>query len=212
MCSLFLLTITGCTSQLWDRYPAPDPTHAGLVGGALAGAAIGGTAAGGPGVGLGAVMGGIVGASFGNIIQAHMTLVDMLQYHGVEVIQLGDEIRLILPTSRFFKPNSALMNMQYYPVLNMVGDFINKFQKISIKIAGYTDDRGPWQRNIALSTSQAQSIMRYLWNYGIDTRLIFAQGYGGLSPIADNNVPQGRILNDRVEITLRRIRDSNYDN
>lgn len=211
-CILFFFAITGCTSGLWNRYPAPTPTHGGLVGGALAGAAIGGAAGGGVGVGLGAIMGGVVGASFGDIIQAHMTLVDRLQYHGVEVIQLGDEIRIILPTNRFFKPNSALMNMQYYPVLNMVGDFIVKFQKISIKVSGYTDDHGAWQRNLALSTSQAQSIMRYLWNYGIDTRLITAQGYGGLKPIADNNVAQGREINRRVEITLRRIRDPNYDN
>lgn len=208
-CALFFIIITGCTSGVWNRYPAPMPTQAGLVGGAMTGAAIGGAAAGGIGVGIGAVMGGVVGASFGDIIQAHMTLVDQLQYHGVEVIQLGDEIKLILPTDRFFKPNSPLMNMQYYPVMNLVGDFIGKFQKINIKVAGYTDDQGEWQRNLALSTSQAQSVLRYLWNYGIDTRLIYAQGYGSLHPIANNNLAQGRAMNRRIEITLRRIRDSN---
>ncbi len=208
-CVLFSVTVTGCSSSIWNRYPAPLPTTSGLVAGAVAGAAIGGVAAGGIGVGIGTVMGGVVGASFGNIIQAHMTLVDKLQYHGVEVIQLGDEVKLILPTDRFFKPNSALMNMQYYSVLNMVGEFIEKFQKITVKVSGYTDDHGPWQRNLALSTSQAQSVMQYLWNYGIDARLVFAQGYGDLYPIANNNSANGRALNRRIEITLRRIRDSN---
>lgn len=208
-CILFFMTMVGCTSGIWNRYPAPSPTTGGLVGGAVAGAAIGGATGGGIGVGFGAVAGGVLGASFGNIIQAHMTLVDQLQYHGVQVIRLGDEIKLILPTNRFFKPNSPLMNLQYYPVMDMIGDFIVKFQKISIKVAGYTDDQGSWQRNLALSTSQAQSVMQYLWNYGIDTRLIYAQGYGGLNPIADNKVAEGRIINCRVEISLRRIRDSN---
>lgn len=210
-CVLFTITITGCSSSIWDRYPAPTPVHGGLVGGAIAGAAIGGIAAGGAGAGLGAVMGGVVGASIGDIFQAHMTEVDWLQYHGVEVIRLGDEVELILPTRRFFRPNSPQMNMQYYGVMDKIGDFIRKFQKISVKVAGFTDDRGPWQRNLALSTAQAQAVMQYLWNYGIDTRLIYAQGYGGAYPIANNDAAQGRALNCRIEITLRRIRNRNHD-
>lgn len=212
-CLLLTLVMTGCTtsSGIWNRYPPPYPTHAGLAIGAMSGAAIGGVAAGTVGFGVGTVMGGIVGASFGNIIEAHMDLVDRLQYNGVQVIVSGDEVKLILPTDRFFKPNSPLMNMNYYPILDMVGDFIVKFQKINILVAGYTDNCGPWQRNLALSTSRAESVMKYLWNYGIDARLVYARGYGDKHPIANNDTAAGRSLNRRVEISLRRIRDKYND-
>jgi len=210
-CAALLLPLADCSSGIWNRYPPPQPTTkqgavAGAVGGAVIGAAATSSVAG---FGIGAIAGGILGASLGNILQAHMTLVDKLQYNGVQVIELGDEIELILPTGRFFKPNSPLMNMQYYPVMNLVAEFIEQFPKISVKVAGYTDSTGAWQRNLALSKSQAQTVMQYLWNKGIDTRLIYAVGYGSKNPIASNASEHNRDLNNRIQISLRQIRD--YD-
>lgn len=209
MAMFFMLS--GCNSSIWNRYPPPPlTTKQGAVIGAASGALVGGIAAGSVvGAGVGAIAGGVLGASIGNIYQSNMTLVDTLQYNGVQVIQLGDEIKLILPTDRFFKPNSPLMNMQYYTIMQMVVEFIKKFPTISIKIAGYTNNQGAYERNLALSRSQAQTIMQYLWNSGIDVRLIYAVGYGSKNPIANNNSYHGLALNNRIEITLRKIRD--YD-
>jgi len=201
---LLFFTIQGCDSSIWNRYPPPKPVHAGLITGAIVGAATG--------LGVGGVVGGMIaGASFGGIIQGHMDQVDELQYNGVQVIQLGDEIRLILPTDRFFQPNSPVMNLQYYPIMDKVADFIKQFQKISIKVAGYTDNVGPWQRNLSLSKLRAQTVMQYLWNHGVDVRLIYAVGYGEKDPIANNATREGQAINRRIEITLRRIRSVNSD-
>lgn len=207
---LLIVGLTGCASTLWDRYPPPGPTKAGLVTGAASGAVIGGIAAGGIGAGLGSIMGGVIGASFGNIIASHYTMVDKLQYNGVQVIQLGDEVKLILPSDRFFTSDSSLLNINYYPILAETTQFLSQFHKITIKIAGYTDNQGTWQRNLALSRAQARHIMAYLWSYGVDTRLIYAAGYGSENPIASNSTAKGRQLNRRIEITLRKIEDDGY--
>lgn len=202
-----LLGLTACSSSIWDRSPPALPVHAGVKAGAASGAVIGGIASGGVGVGIGTVVGTILGASFGDILQSHYSQVDKLQYLGVQVILVGDEVRLILPSSRFFRQGSAQLNTQYYPVLNLVGDLIRDFPKVSVKVSGYTDDLGSWRRNLALSRAQAQHIMIYLTDYGIDSRLISAQGYGNKYPIANNNRKGGPRLNNRVEITLRKIRE-----
>lgn len=211
-CTILLLLMTGCSSSIWNRYPPPQVTtpKQGAAVGAVSGAVIGGVAAGSvAGAGIGALAGGVLGASLEYILHKHITLVERLQYNGVQVIELGNEIELILPTGRFFKPNSPLMNMQYYPVMNLVAKFIKQFPKISVKVAGYTDNQGAWQRNLVLSKSQAQTVMKYLWNEGIDTRLIYAIGYGDKDPIGNNATAKGRVLNNRIQISLRKISD--YD-
>jgi len=204
---LLVIGLTGCTSALWNRYPPPSPTQAGLLTGAASGAVIGGIAAGGVGAGIGSIMGGVIGASFGNILASHYTMVDKLQYSGVQVIQVGDEIKLILPSDRFFTLHSSQLNIHYYPVLARVAQFLSQFQKISIKIAGYTDNGSTWRRDLALSRAQARHIMIYLWSYGVESRLIYAQGYGAVNPMASNMTAKGRRFNRRIEITLRKIID-----
>ncbi len=209
--SSILLLLSGCTSSLWNRYPPPQPeAKQGAIAGSVAGAIIGGAAVGSvAGFGFGAVAGGVLGASFADVVKSHMSLVETLQYNGVQVIELGDEIQLILPAMRFFKPKSPLMNMQYYGILAKVGKFIKQFPKVSVEVAGYTDNQGAWQRNLALSKAQARNIMKFLWDEGIDTRLIYAVGYGSKDPIASNATVKGRMLNNRIVISLRKIRE--YD-
>lgn len=199
---LSCLMLMGCTSSVWDSAPPPTPTTIGVVAGVAGGTMIG-AAAGVPV--MGAAMGGIWGGAFGNIIQSHQSLVENLMYNGVEVVRVGDDIEIILPADKFFYPDSPNLNPNYYRVLNNVVRLLLCFDKVSVKVAAYTDNTGPWQRNLSLTRLQAQAVMNYLWTSGIDTRLIYAVGYGAASPIADNSTVAGQIANRRIEITLRKL-------
>ncbi|MEM1243236.1 MAG: OmpA family protein [Pseudomonadota bacterium] len=203
---LMLLLLTSCASEIWHRYPPPSPTHAGMLIGAAGGAAVGGAVGGGVGVPIGVAAGGIVGASAGALLEHHYDIEEKLQYNGVQVVRVGDEIKLILPADRFFKRNTPAMNPQYYPVMNLIALYLNQYNKISIKVAGYTDDIGAWQRNLALSRAQARAVLHYLELAGVDTRFLYAIGYGPANPIANNFTEFGRHMNRRIEISLRRIR------
>lgn len=137
--------------------------------------------------------------------QYNQKLAAKLQKRGVQVIQVGDDIRLVLPTDHFFVPHSAQLDPNGYSTLNLTATFLKRFEKISIKVAGYTDNLGSSKRNKALSREQAEHIMIYLWSCGIDTRLIFAVGYGESRPITSNQTKEGRAKNRRIEITLRKL-------
>jgi intracellular multiplication protein IcmN len=204
-CLLFVfgmaLLITSCTSSLWDGHPPPRPTTAGAIIGTAGGLAIAGTP-------IGAAIGGVWGAAIGGIIASKQTLVDNLIYNGVQVIQVGDEVEIILPSNKFFFPDSANLNPTYGPILDKVAELIRSFDKVNVKVAAYRDNSDPWQRSLALSKLQAKKVANYLWKRGIDARLLYAIGYGQEMPIASNDTLKGRTMNRRVEITLRKVQEA----
>jgi outer membrane protein OmpA-like peptidoglycan-associated protein len=72
-----------------------------------------------------------------------------------------------------------------------------------ILVAGYTDNVGNPQSNLALSTARAEVVRDWLIGAsGIPATRFAIQGYGDTRPIADNDTEAGRAKNRRVEITL----------
>ncbi len=69
-----------------------------------------------------------------------------------------------------------------------------------ITVEGYTDNSGTMSQNVALSKKRAEQVKALMIRYGIDSRKITAVGKGALNPIADNDVPEGRALNRRIEV------------
>jgi len=71
---------------------------------------------------------------------------------------------------------------------------------LSVKVEGYTDSAGDAKTNKTLSTKRAKLCTAYLTQRGIASDRITTQGYGEENPIADNNTPEGRAKNRRVEL------------
>ena len=71
-----------------------------------------------------------------------------------------------------------------------------------ILIEGYTDSQGGASYNMDLSQRRADSVRSYMVSHGVASDRVTAQGFGLNSPIADNNSPEGRANNRRVEIVV----------
>lgn len=71
-----------------------------------------------------------------------------------------------------------------------------------IVVEGHTDSRGSATQNMELSRARAETVRGYLVSRGIPSDKIEAQGIGSSRPIADNNTPDGRANNRRVEIVV----------
>ncbi len=130
------------------------------------------------------------------------------QVVGVQLIEVGDDVKFVLPSDSFFVANTSTLNRKNYPVLDMVAAFICGLQKMNVKVAGYTDCQDCHIRNLALSRQQAQVVADYLWKRGMDARLLYAVGYGECVPIAYSS--NCKVSNRRIEITFRKITDD-YD-
>jgi outer membrane protein OmpA-like peptidoglycan-associated protein len=71
-----------------------------------------------------------------------------------------------------------------------------------IVVEGHTDSRGSASQNEALSLRRAQEVRSHLITQGIESGKIEAEGHGSRRAIADNNSPEGRANNRRVEIVV----------
>ena len=126
---------------------------------------------------------------------------------------LEDEIKLSLTQEGIVMQMSeyALFNLgeaditaEAVPMLQKVGSIISKTDYL-IRIEGHTDnlpihtERFP--SNWELSTARAVNVLRYfIKNHKIDSRRLVAEGFSEFHPLAENDTPQNRSKNRRVEI------------
>ena len=68
-----------------------------------------------------------------------------------------------------------------------------------LEIAGYTDNTGDAALNLALSQKRAEAVREALIKYGADPDTLVAKGYGEADPVANNDTPEGRLKNRRIE-------------
>jgi len=136
-----------------------------------------------------------------SVRQANTTvLVNLLQQQGVKVVQIGQTMRIIIPGDLVFRPHSANISNAYMPVLNNIARLMLMLETTSAMVEGNTNLEPSEKLNVALSTRQAQVIQDYLWERGLDTRLLYAIGCGSRKPIvAVLGAPENR----RIEITFQ---------
>ena len=88
--------------------------------------------------------------------------------------------------------------------LDMIVGIMNEYPDANFTIAGHTDSQGSETYNQGLSERRANAVMSYLIEKGISSSRLTAVGYGESYPVADNATAEGRALNRRTEINLRK--------
>lgn len=73
---------------------------------------------------------------------------------------------------------------------------------MAIEVCGHTDSIGDDEHNQALSEKRAKAVAEYLTGNGIPASRTRFKGCGSAQPVANNNTPQGRQMNRRVEFIV----------
>lgn len=120
---------------------------------------------------------------------------------GVERAELK-EGQVIQLKNVYFRADSTNITVDSYEALNNIYDFLNSNKDVIIEIGGHTNSRPNHDYADNLSNERAKSVMTYLVNKGIEARRIKYKGYGKRNPISTNSTPEGRRLNQRVEIKI----------
>ena len=194
------VALAGC--QTVDPYTREQKTSntakgagIGAAAGALAGALFSGKR---KAVLIGAGIGALAGGGIGNYMdREEAKLRAQLEGTGVSVTRSGDTIILNMPGNVTFDTGSSDISADFYAVLDSVA--------LVIDVLGHTDSTGSAELNQALSERRASSVARYLESREVLPERIYTQGFGFSQPIADNDTPEGRALNRRVEIHLNPI-------
>ncbi len=141
-------------------------------------------------------------------VDENLSLVDLTEFKEVEKnlylvpIEIGQTISL---NNIFFSPNSAKMLPSSYPEIDRVTQFLKDNPQIKIEIHGHTDNgvAGTAESYLQqLSEERAKSIAEAIIKRGIKPNQVKYKGFGSSKPIADNNTPEGRQKNRRVEFVI----------
>ncbi len=201
--------VAGCTTL--DAYTREEKTSKATKGaliGAAAGAVVGLISGDDAverrqraliGAGVGALAGGSIGLYMD---KQEAKLRAELEGTGVSVTRIGDNITLNMPGNITFATNSSDLSPAFFDVLNSVGKVLAEYDKTVVEVAGHTDSTGTEDYNQQLSERRATSVSTYLQAQGVMAQRMITVGMGELRPVADNNTPEGRQANRRVEITM----------
>lgn len=111
--------------------------------------------------------------------------------------------RVVLKQAIAFKNNSDEILPQSSLILTATANVLRDAPMIKkIRIEAHTDNIGGADANMTLSQQRADAIMRRLTDQGIDSSRIEAQGFGDTRPLGDNNTPQGRAKNRRIDFII----------
>lgn len=152
----------------------------------------------------GAVLGAAAGAVVGNIIEAQeKQLRQVMTSPGVQIINHGDYLQVIMPSGLLFASDSAAISGQAQNDLYGLAQSLNQYPNSRVEIYGHTNSTASDAHNMDLSQRRAQSVGGILTAAGVSSSRLVMVGRGESQPVASNDSEGGRAQNRRVEILIR---------
>lgn len=104
-----------------------------------------------------------------------------------------------------FASGSADLANPDAPVLTQLAQLLKEDAQLRLRVVGHTDSTGNPASNLTLSQKRADSVKaRLVALSGCDVKRILAEGVGQDGPLEENDTPEGRAVNRRVEISVAR--------
>lgn len=101
-----------------------------------------------------------------------------------------------------FETAKDIIKEESKPSLDELAVVLLKKPTWKLEIAGHTDNVGDDDKNMVLSKKRAESLKSYLVSKGVEATRLNTLFFGETKPIADNNTPEGRKKNRRVEMKI----------
>ena len=102
-----------------------------------------------------------------------------------------------------FAVNSADITPEGQAVLADAVAFMETNPDVAVEIGGHTDSDGDDASNLALSQARADSVKAFLEGEGIDGARMTTKGYGEAEPKVENDTPDNKAINRRIEFTIQ---------
>ncbi|MCB9082158.1 MAG: OmpA family protein [Lewinellaceae bacterium] len=102
-----------------------------------------------------------------------------------------------------FQADSTSLPESAGPILDEVAQFLLDNPSITVEFGGHTNNLPPDEYCDRLSTGRARAVAAYMTRMGVSEDRVKYRGYGKRRPLVSNDTPEGRIKNQRVEITIQ---------
>ena len=98
-----------------------------------------------------------------------------------------------------FDVNKATIKPESNGAINKIFQLMQKQPELNFSVEGHTDSDGDDALNQTLSEKRAKAVMDRLISMGISANRLKSAGWGESKPIDNNNTPEGKANNRRVE-------------
>jgi outer membrane protein OmpA-like peptidoglycan-associated protein len=118
-----------------------------------------------------------------------------------QVLRRGNDV--IVRMSLNFDSGSSVIKPEYFQLLRKIQTAIDVFPGAQVEVQGHTDAFGADEFNLNLSQERASAVQQYLLaNMELGSSTISAMGYGETVPLANNETPEGRLRNRRIDLLI----------
>jgi OmpA-OmpF porin, OOP family len=107
----------------------------------------------------------------------------------------------VFESLKFDTGKSSLTKASLVTVNNIV-KVLGENPNVGIRLEGYTDNVGNPASNMKLSASRAATVASQIVAKGVDAARVEEAGLGDKNPIGDNNTPEGKATNRRIEVVV----------
>ena len=119
-----------------------------------------------------------------------------------EVYRQADNVLIRAHGFRFPSGRSEIQS-DNFAMLTKIIKAIEEFPNARILISGHTDTVGDALTNKNLSIDRADKVARFIIDVGgVNGDRVTSTGYGKERPVANNETPEGRAANRRVEVLI----------
>lgn len=133
-----------------------------------------------------------------------------IQAKAVRVTEDERGLIISLASDFFFDPGSAELKPEIRPVLEKVSNILRNVPNFT-RIEGHTDNaalsaakaRDGFRTNWELSSARSLAVLQHLTDEeSVNPKQLSSVAFGEYRPIDDNNTPEGRAYNRRVDIVI----------
>lgn len=102
----------------------------------------------------------------------------------------------------YFDYDKADIRPEYFSFLKKMARVVDGHSDLRIKVTGHTDGDGSDAYNIELSRRRAEAIVNHFVSLGLSKDRIVIDFKGEKEPVDNNNTPEGKQKNRRVDFTF----------